>query len=264
MKRSMTLANAVARGDKAPSTFASALVWLGLVLAVVCGISELLGGLGYQLGWWSFGSGIQIIRWAATFAAAAAVAALLGILLALWSGPRLALIVGVTGLVVSIAAVGPPAWLAYQAKRLPVIHDVSTDTVNPPRYVAVLPLRTGATNSTDYSEQTAEQQKEGYPDISPAILDVPPAQAMQLAERAALAMGWIIVAVEPQEMRIEATDTSLLFGFKDDIVIRVTGQGNGSRIDMRSLSRVGKGDFGVNAKRIRSFMEKLDSERARR
>ncbi len=77
-------------------------------------------------------------------------------------------------------------------------------------------------------------------------------------------MGWIIVAVEPQEMRIEATDTSLLFGFKDDIVIRVTGHGNGSRIDMRSLSRVGKGDFGVNAKRIRSFMEKLDSERTRR
>lgn len=259
----MTLANAAARGDKAPSGLAGVLAWLGLVLAVACGIGELLGGLGYQFGWWSFGSGIQIIRWSAMFAAAAAVLALLAILLSLWTGPRRALAVGVIGLAISFAAVGPPAWLAYQAKRLPVIHDVSTDTVNPPRYVAVLPLRTSATNSTDYNAQTAEQQKKGYPDIAPAIMDEPPAQAMQLAERAALAMGWIIVAVEPQDMRIEATDTSLLFGFKDDIVIRVTGQGNGSRVDIRSLSRVGRGDFGVNAKRIRSFMEKLDSERVR-
>jgi uncharacterized protein (DUF1499 family) len=259
----MTRARAPA-GSRRATGLGSSLAWLGVFLAVACGIAELMGGVGYRFGWWTFGSGIQIIRWSATVAAAAAVVAVIAILMALWSGPRRALVIGVIALALSLAAVGPPAMLAYQAKRLPVIHDISTDTVNPPRYVAVLPLRQGATNSTDYSARTAEQQKKGYPDISPAILDVPPAQAMQLAERAALAMGWQIVAIAPEDLRIEATATSWLFHFKDDVVIRITAHDKGSRVDMRSLSRVGRGDFGVNAKRIRTFMERLDSERARR
>ena len=70
-------------------------------------------------------------------------------------------------------------------------------------------------------------------------------------------MGWDIVAVAPGDLRIEATDTTLLFGFKDDIVVRVTPSGNGSRVDVRSLSRVGKSDFGVNANRIRKFLRQL-------
>lgn len=249
---------AVVRKDAGLST---TLAWLGVLLAVSCGIAELLGGLGYRFGWWTFGSGIQIIRWSATLASAAVVVAVIAILLALWGGTRRVVVIGIIALALSLAAVGPPALLAYQVKRLPVIHDISTDTVDPPRYVALLPLREGATNSTDYSAQDAEQQKKGYPDISPAILDVPPAQAMQLAERAARAMGWQIVAIAPENFRIEATATSWLFHFKDDIVIRITGQDKGSRVDVRSLSRVGHADFGVNAKRIRTFMEKLDSER---
>jgi uncharacterized protein (DUF1499 family) len=91
----------------------------------------------------------------------------------------------------------------------------------------------------------------------PALLEQPPAQAFQRAERAARAMGWEIVAVAPESLRIEATDTTLLFGFKDDIVIRIAAAGSGSRVDVRSLSRVGKSDFGVNAKRIRKFMQQL-------
>ena len=70
-------------------------------------------------------------------------------------------------------------------------------------------------------------------------------------------MGWEVVAVAPEDLRIEATDTTLLFGFKDDIVVRVTPSGNGSRVDVRSLSRVGKSDFGVNANRIRKFLRQL-------
>ena len=73
-------------------------------------------------------------------------------------------------------------------------------------------------------------------------------------------MGWEIAAAVPQELRIEAIDTSLLFGFKDDVVIRVTSQADGSRVDVRSLSRVGGSDFGVNAKRVNNFMAKLASE----
>jgi uncharacterized protein (DUF1499 family) len=91
---------------------------------------------------------------------------------------------------------------------------------------------------------------------------VPPPRALQLAERAARAMGWDIVAVAPDDLRIEATDTTLLFGFKDDVVIRVTANGNGSRVDARSLSRIGGSDLGTNAKRIRSFMRQLAAAKA--
>ncbi|MFP5405109.1 MAG: DUF1499 domain-containing protein [Gammaproteobacteria bacterium] len=258
----MTLAPASAKGDSGAS-LASALAWVGLALAVACGVAELMAGPGYRYGWWGLGVGIQIIRWGATIAAAAALGGLAAIILAALRGPRGALGVGVVALAVSLAALGPPAWLAYRAKSLPAIHDVTTDTANPPRFVAVLPLRKGATNSTDYSADTAARQKQGYPDIVPAMLDVPADKALQLAERAALAMGWSIVAVAPQDGRIEATATTPLFGFKDDIVVRVTPEGGGSRVDVRSLSRVGRSDFGVNADRIRAFMKQLQAERAR-
>ena len=86
---------------------------------------------------------------------------------------------------------------------------------------------------------------------------MPPARALERAEAAARAMGWEIVAVSPQDLRIEATDTSLLFGFKDDVVIRVQPRDAGSRIDVRSSSRVGGSDFGVNAKRIRRYLKRL-------
>ncbi|MBC7704159.1 MAG: DUF1499 domain-containing protein, partial [Rhodoferax sp.] len=93
-------------------------------------------------------------------------------------------------------------------------------------------------------------------------LALPAAQAFQIAERVARAMGWRIVADVPAELRIEATATTLLFGFKDDIVIRVTPTDAGSRVDVRSLSRIGGGDFGTNANRIRAFIKKLRADAA--
>ena len=71
-------------------------------------------------------------------------------------------------------------------------------------------------------------------------------------------MGWEVLAADPAALRIEATDRSLWFGFADDIVVRVTPAGeNGSRIDVRSLSRVGIGDLGVNARRVQAFVDAL-------
>ena len=107
---------------------------------------------------------------------------------------------------------------------------------------------------------TPAQQKRGYPDIAPLRLNLPPAEAFARAERAARAMGWQIVAVAPEALRIEATDTTLFFGFKDDIVIRVRPSENGSVVDMRSLSRVGTSDVGVNAKRVRAFLGRLKGD----
>ena len=233
------------------------LAWTGLGLALACGLAELLAGLGYRWGWWHFRTGIQVMRWAATTGLAAVALGLAATLLASAVGARRALAASIAAFVVSLVVVGPPLYHWRLVDQLPRIHDISTDTDKPPVYVAVLPLRKGAENSPDYSAEVAPLQKKAYPDIVPALHDLPPAEAFARAERTARAMGWEIVAAVPGELRIEATDTSLLFGFKDDVVIRVSAANSGSRVDVRSLSRVGRSDFGVNAGRIRNYLKQL-------
>lgn len=253
----MTTTTASIAGSGKGARLAVALAWTGLGLALACGAGELLTGLGYRWDWWHFRTGIQIMRWSATTDLAAVVLTLVAVILACMYGPRRALAAGAAGLALALVVAGPPLYYWRLLDQVPRIHDISTDPDNPPRYVAVLPLRKGAENPADYSAEVAAQQKRAYPDIAPAMLDLPPAQAFVRAERAARAMGWDIVAAAPADLRIEATDTTLLFGFKDDIVVRVTPSGNGSRVDVRSLSRVGKSDFGVNANRIRKFLRQL-------
>jgi len=234
---------------------ARAIVWLGLVLGIACAAAELLSGFGYRFGWWSFREGIAIMRVAGWSALGAFAVSLVGFIAEGVARARLR--VGFVALVISALALGFPAYYYYQVQHLPRIHDISTDTQNPPAFVAVLPARQGSENKTDYSPQTAEQQKEGYPDIAPARLEVPPPAAFERALAAARAMRWDIVAADPAQGRIEATATTLLFGFKDDVVVRVTPDGAGSRVDVRSLSRVGRSDFGTNAKRVRAYLRAL-------
>jgi uncharacterized protein (DUF1499 family) len=166
--------------------------------------------------------------------------------------------VAFAGLVLGLIAAGMPAHSINTARHSP-IHDVSTDTVNPPQFGAVLPLRAAskAANSTDYDAKTAQLQKETYPDIGPLHLDAPPTQAFDRALAAARSSGWEIVASDPAQGRIEATATTFWFGFKDDIVVRIAADGAGSRLDVRSLSRIGKSDVGANARRIRDYLAKV-------
>jgi uncharacterized protein (DUF1499 family) len=126
--------------------------------------------------------------------------------------------------------------------------------------VAVLAQRAGAANPAEYGgADVAAQQRTAYPDIRPVTLSDPPARAFERALAAARGEGWEIVAAVPAEGRIEATDTTRWFGFKDDVVVRVKPEGSGSRVDVRSLSRVGKSDVGKNASRIREYLRALGS-----
>jgi uncharacterized protein (DUF1499 family) len=134
----------------------------------------------------------------------------------------------------------------------PRINDITTDTLNPPEFVAIAKLAPGR----DYAYPGAsfsEQQSTAYPDVETFELPLPPAQAFASAKQAALALGWEIVEEDPAGGRLEATETTALFSFVDDVVIRIQPQGRGSRVDMRSKSRDGKGDVGANAARIREF-----------
>ncbi len=139
-------------------------------------------------------------------------------------------------------------------------NDITTDLENPPPYVAALAQRK-ADNSQNTGEykgaKIAEQQRKNYPDIAPVTLDVPPAAAFDRALAAAKKLGWTIATTDPEAGRIEASEKSRWFGFTDDVVIRVTPNGSGSRIDVRSSSRVGTGDFGVNAARVRKYLAAL-------
>ena len=152
-----------------------------------------------------------------------------------------------------------PLWSIITALGAPPIHDISTDTRNPPQFVAVVPLHTPV-RTVYQGEVIASQQRAAYPDLKPVTLEMSPAAAFVRALATVKEMGWELVAVDIDEGRIEATDTTFWFGFKDDVVIRVTPTGGTSRIDIRSLSRVGGGDAGTNAKRIRDYAAALSAE----
>lgn len=219
-----------------------------------------MSGLGVRLGLWSFGTGFAIFRWAAYGGLAVAACAIVALAIPkIRSG-------AVGGLVLSIAlglGVAYPPWhWSQQARSVPPIHDISTDLTDPPAFVAVLPHRAGAQNPATYGgPEAAAAQRKGYPDIQPLELAVAPEAAYARALAAAQAMGWELVVADAAAGRIEATATTLWFGFKDDVVVRVRPAATGSRLDVRSVSRVGKSDVGTNAKRIRAYLAKVAGQR---
>ncbi len=231
---------------------------LALVVAVASLGLLLLAGPGTRMGWWTFRTGLGLLRYVAWGGIAGVVLAVLGIVLGLLFGGRV-LVAGLA-LLVGLAAFVPPYLFQRTARSLPPIHDISTDTDDPHRFVAIAPLRKDALNPMEYGgPEVAAQQHRAYPDIRPVTLSEPPPRAFERALAAARAQGWEIVDSSPAEGRIEATDTTRWFGFKDDEVVRVRPEGAGSRVDVRSLSRVGRSDVGKNAERIRAFLRALGS-----
>jgi uncharacterized protein (DUF1499 family) len=237
--------------SKAPHVAVALIALAALLLVLV--------PFGWRLGLWHFRLSFQMVAWAQDLAVAAAVVAALALAFGRatldarmrWSMAALV----VTGLLV--------AYVPWQWERLrgphPPINDITTDTSNPPPFLAALPARAAeqAVPVIYGGEMIAEQQRAAYPDIAPATLPLPPAQGFERALAAAQAMRWTILASDPKTGRIEASETTRYFGFTDDIVIRVTPDGAGSRIDIRSHSRQGRGDFGVNVARVRKYLAAL-------
>ena len=229
---------------------------LAMIAAAVAILLLVAAGPGTRAGLWDFRTGLGLIRWAAYVGLAGAVLALSALAVTRPRGAGLWILL--TALVVAGAAVVLPWRWSQQAKRVPPIHDITTDTQDPPEFVAVLPQRTGAANPAAYGgDSVAVLQRQAYPDIRPLHLAVPPNMAFARALATARAMGWEIVAADTSAGRIEATATTRWFGFKDDVVIRIRPEAEGSRVDVRSVSRVGKSDLGTNAARVRSFLARL-------
>lgn len=222
-------------------------------LAVAGGLLLAAAGAGTRLGLWHFRTGFSLLEWAAYAGLASAAVAVAA--LALKARPALSYAALLLGL--AVAAV---PWLQRRSARAyPAIHDISTDTLRPPVFVALLPARQGAPNPSEYGgAEVARLQKAAYPDLESLDTALSPAEAFARVERVARSQGWDVVSADALARRLEATDTTFWFGFKDDVVVRVTPTSTGSRVDARSVSRVGKGDAGANARRLRRFLRALD------
>lgn len=237
----------------------SRLAVAGLALALLAGLLVLVAGPGTRAGWWHFGTGFTLLHWGAYLGIVAAVVCLVAAVSAWRTGGRW---LAVAGLVVALAAVGVPWSFRRGASGAPPIHDVTTDTRNPPAFVAVAPLRADAPNPVAYEgEAVAEQQRRAYPDVQPLMMTAPLSVVFDDALAVARDMGWEIVDSDREQGRIEATATTTWFGFKDDVVIRVMPASGVSRVDVRSKSRVGRGDAGANAARIREYLQRLRDRR---
>jgi uncharacterized protein (DUF1499 family) len=174
---------------------------------------------------------------------------------------RRGFVAALLAIVIGVAAAWVPLEWFLRAQRLPELNDISTDIANPPPLVVTNQLRRGAANPPAYPGASAGVlQRTAYPDIVPVILPVPPAEAFKRVDKVATDMDWDVVARAPAEGRLEAIATTAWFGFSDDIVVRIKPNGAGSRIDIRSKSRVGESDLGVNARRIREFIARLKAE----
>ncbi len=229
-----------------------------LGFAMLAGIAALIAGPGSRLGWWYFMTGFKILQIAAICGFVAAILSLFGGLVARHDEHRFVFLFAAAGIVVGLVTAGIPwSWLRT-AEQMPNIHDISTDMVNPPRFVAIAPLRQLAGAPSAYGgPEVAAQQRAAYPDIRPLILPIAPSSAFHAALKTAQHMGWRIVGSSVRKGRIEAIATTFWFGFKDDVVVRIRPVPGGSRVDVRSASRVGTSDVGTNATRVRAFLHEL-------
>jgi hypothetical protein len=159
-----------------------------------------------------------------------------------------------------------PAYLAVQYRKLPPIYDITTDPVDPPRFEALARLRTGeGTNPAVYAGlYSAEQQRIAYPDIETVELEVPVLRAYELSLRLVTRRKWLVIDERPPTLprrtgRIEAVARTPIMGFREDVSIRVTADGEDSRVDIRSASRYFDSDFGSNAARVRKLIDDLNN-----
>ena len=168
-------------------------------------------------------------------------------------------------LLLDAAILAYPAYLSLQYRKLPPLHDITTDPIDPPRFDALGRLRSGdGANTAVYAGlYSAEQQRIAYPEIEPVSLDVPPQRAYEMALQLIQKRKWRIVVERPpqpprREARIEAVARTPIMGFSEDISVRVLPDGVGSRVDLRSSSRYFEHDLGSNAARLQRLIDDLN------
>ena len=158
------------------------------------------------------------------------------------------------------AAAAIPVAVVVNAGDKPSINDISTDTGNPPAFIAIdAALRGADASAIEYNPAFAPQQARAYPEVRGLDLPLDPGKAFDVA-LAACDKDWQIILADRNAGRIEAVERSMWWGYRDDIVVRLTANPDGTRVDMRSKSRVGQGDLGANARRIAEYLDRVATE----
>lgn len=237
------------RNTHRPLLFWSAVLAVLFALSGIAGI--LTGAVGTRSGWWHFSAGLRYAEWGVYASSVALVLSVATLVFAL-RAKRQSWALTLVALVLSAPIVAMALNWQYAAQRYAPINDVTTNTDNPPMFWDV-------PNPMDYpGGQTAVEQHKGYPNLAPLLLSASPQTVYNLARALVVQRGWAIAGEDPEEGRIEAVVFSALFGFADEVILRIQPQNNGTVVDMRSRSRVGQVDRGVNASRIRSFLSDLE------
>jgi uncharacterized protein (DUF1499 family) len=164
------------------------------------------------------------------------------------------LIVAILGVVLASPVLGMGIHWEYAARAYPPINDITTDTENPPEFWEI-------PNPVVYpGPEVAALQREAYPDLEPLVLALPPDTAFEQALALVRRTGWEVVSADEFDGQIEAVAETRLFGFKDDVAVRIGAEADHSRVDVRSHSRIGRIDRGTNAKRIRAYLVALEKQ----
>ena len=229
--------------------FGFAVVVLSIVI-VRTGILEIVPALA------TFGAGLVFAGFAILLAFAS--------FITIWRQGLAGLRYSILGMFLGVLLLAYPGYLGYRASKLPMIADITTDPGNPPGFDVLARLRPRGSSAYP-GAAVAAKQRAAYPDIAPLQLEVPPKIAYDLALDVVTRRRWHVVdTFAPVPGRragmIEAVARTLIMGFRDDVVIRVSAQGTGSRVDMRSASRYGMHDFGANASRVRATLSAIEDE----
>lgn len=217
---------------------------VAFLFAILAAIALLLSGPGTRFGWFPLTIGLGLYALCVPLAIIALFLALIAAVREKRTSPLTTLSIGFSAVLLIVTV-----WHVAAAFHTPPIHDITTDLAEPPQFTKAI-VYPGAS--------VAARQRVAYPEIEPLILHrVSPVDAFARAMAAAHRLGWDVTMARPDEGRLEATATTSWFGFTDDVVVRIRPSGDGSRVDVRSRSRVGQGDAGENAKRIRAFLQLL-------
>lgn len=224
---------------------------LGLTLAVAAVITIVISVIGYRSGWWRHPQSFSLFGWATYAAIAALLISAYGVFKTRVQNQQGGFLIAIMAIVLSLPIISATLMFEYSADAYPKINDISTDTLDPPSFWDV-------DEPMEYpGDDVAELQKAAYPDLVTLSVPVTSEQAFESALAIMKEKGWEVIAKVPDEGRIEAVVSSLLYGFKDEVVVRIGSSDNGTIIDVRSRSRIGRIDRGANAKRIRNYLKEF-------
>lgn len=229
----------------------SIIALLGLLISLTGVVLFAISVFSYRSGDWFWLDALKYAEWGVYATGVGFLVSLAGFIVSRPGAKRRGFIISLLGLALAAPLLGMAARFEYAARIYPPINDITTDTEDPPVFWDM-------PNTIEYpGEAVAAQQKTAYPGVKPLEVKMAPDAAYALALEMVKERGWDIIAEADDEGRIEAVASSALYGFKDEVVIRIQEADVGSRIDIRSRSRIGRIDRGVNAKRIEAFLADL-------